>query len=103
MAETPVRHAQRLIGLQGPGIDAFLERELPWLAQRGIRTIVSIGGGTVAGYSALAREAGRRARGDRPGGEPLAAPDIEDRGRVFAREGSAAAEVIRLGALHHAL
>ncbi|GAA2384182.1 dihydroorotate dehydrogenase [Nonomuraea africana] len=92
MAETP-SGMLNAVGLQGPGIDAFLERELPWLAQRGIRTVVSIGGGTVAEYSALARRLT-----DAPGVTAievnLACPNIEDRGRVFARDGGAAAEVI---------
>ncbi|MFE3447968.1 dihydroorotate dehydrogenase [Nonomuraea sp. NPDC059194] len=92
MAETP-SGMLNAVGLQGPGIDAFLERELPWLAQRGIRTVVSIGGGTVAEYAALARRLT-----DAPGVTAievnLACPNIEDRGRVFARDGGAAAEVI---------
>ncbi|GAA2659478.1 MULTISPECIES: dihydroorotate dehydrogenase [Nonomuraea] len=92
MAETP-SGMLNAVGLQGPGIDAFLERELPWLAQRGIRTVVSVGGGTVAEYSALARRLT-----DAPGVTAvevnLACPNIEDRGRVFARDGGAAAEVI---------
>ncbi|MEV4892338.1 dihydroorotate dehydrogenase [Nonomuraea sp. NPDC055795] len=92
MAETPAG-LLNAVGLQGPGVDAFLERELPWLAQRGIKTIVSVGGGTVAEYAALARRLA-----DAPGVTAvevnLSCPNIEDRGRVFAREGGAAAEVI---------
>ncbi|MFI6477988.1 dihydroorotate dehydrogenase [Nonomuraea sp. NPDC050663] len=92
MAETP-SGLLNAVGLQGPGIDSFLERELPWLAQRGIRTVVSIGGGTVNEYSALARRLA-----DAPGVTAvevnLACPNIEDRGRVFAREGAASAEVV---------
>ncbi|MFI7446982.1 dihydroorotate dehydrogenase [Nonomuraea sp. NPDC049714] len=92
MAETP-SGLLNAVGLQGPGIDAFLERELPWLAQRGIKTIVSIGGGTVAEYSELARRLA-----DAPGVTALevnlSCPNMEDRGRVFAREGSTGAEVI---------
>ena len=92
MAETPSGMLNS-IGLQGPGVDVFLERELPWLAQRGIRTVVSIGGGTVTEYAALARRLT-----DAPGVTAvevnLACPNIEDRGRVFARDGGAAAEVV---------
>lgn len=92
MAETP-SGMLNAVGLQGPGIDAFLERELPWLAQRGMRTVVSVGGGTVAEYSALARRLT-----DAPGVSAvevnLNCPNIEDRGRVFARDGSASAEVV---------
>ncbi|WP_285703544.1 dihydroorotate dehydrogenase [Microtetraspora sp. NBRC 16547] len=92
MAETPSGMLSA-VGLQGPGVEVFAERELPWLAQRGARTIVSIGGGSVAEYTALAR---------RLAGAPgitavevnLSCPNVEDRGRVFARDGSAAAEVV---------
>lgn len=92
MAETP-SGMLNAVGLQGPGIDAFLERELPWLAQRGIRTVVSVGGGTVAEYSALARRLT-----DAPGVGAvevnLNCPNIEDRGRVFARDPGSSAEVV---------
>ncbi|MFI0416942.1 dihydroorotate dehydrogenase [Spongiactinospora sp. 9N601] len=92
MAETP-SGLLNAVGLQGPGIDAFLDRELPWLAHRGVRTVVSIGGGTVNEYGALARRLT-----DAPGVTAvevnLACPNIEDRGRVFARDGAAAAEVV---------
>src|SRR5207245_7888804 len=30
------------VGLQGPGVDAFLQRDLPWLLSRGARVVVSI-------------------------------------------------------------
>ena len=30
------------IGLQGPGIDAFLDKDLEWLRARGARAVVSI-------------------------------------------------------------
>jgi dihydroorotate dehydrogenase (NAD+) catalytic subunit len=87
-AETP-SGLLNAVGLQGPGIDAFLDRELPWLAERG----VTIGGGSVAEYGALARRLA-----DAPGVTAvevnLSCPNVEDRGRVFARDGAAAAEVI---------
>src|SRR5262247_4027884 len=43
MAETPSGMLNS-IGLQGPGIDALLARDLPWLLQHGARPIVSIAG-----------------------------------------------------------
>ena len=101
MAETP-SGMLNAIGLQGPGIDAFLERELPWLAQRGVKTVVSIAGGTVAEYTELARRLA-----DAPGVTAvevnLSCPNIEDRGRVFARDGSRRGRGDRLRALGHAL
>ncbi|GAB1817375.1 dihydroorotate dehydrogenase [Herbidospora sp. RD11066] len=92
MAETP-SGLLNAVGLQGPGIEAFLSRELPWLAERGVRTVVSIGGGSVAEFSALARKLT-----DAPGVTALevnlSCPNVEDRGRVFARDPSAAGEVV---------
>lgn len=46
------------VGLQGPGISGFLATELPWLAQRSTRTIVSIAGSTLGEYGELARRLG---------------------------------------------
>ena len=45
MAETPSGMLNS-IGLQGPGIDAFLIEDIPWLASQGARIIVSIAGET---------------------------------------------------------
>src|SRR3984885_5582975 len=42
------------VGLQGPGIDAFLQRDLPWLLSRGARVVVSIAGQTVREYGEIA-------------------------------------------------
>src|ERR687884_111231 len=53
MAETPSGMLNS-IGLQGPGIDAFLASDLPWLVERGARTVVSIAGGSVEDYAELA-------------------------------------------------
>ena len=54
MAETPSGMLNS-IGLQGPGIDQFLEVDIPWLTSRGVRTIVSISGETVDEFATLAR------------------------------------------------
>ena len=92
MAETPSGMLNS-IGLQGPGIEAFLQRDLPWLDERGARTVVSIAGSTVEEYVRLAQ----RLRG-RPGMTMLevniSCPNVEDRGTVFACDARAAADVI---------
>ena len=46
MAETPSGMLNS-IGLQGPGIAHFLEHNLPWLAGKHARTVVSIAGGSI--------------------------------------------------------
>ena len=45
-------------GGQNPGLQGFLAQELPWLAQRRVRTVVSVAGRTLADYAELARHAG---------------------------------------------
>jgi dihydroorotate dehydrogenase (NAD+) catalytic subunit len=93
MAETPSGMLNS-IGLQGPGIDAFLEHDLPWLAHRGARAVVSIAGGSVDDYAKLAA----RLRG-RPGlamvEVNISCPNVEDRGQVFACDPTAASAVVQ--------
>ena len=92
MAETPSGMLNS-IGLQGPGIDAFLDNDLSWLADRGARAVVSIAGGSVDDYAELAV----RLR-DRPGlamvEVNISCPNVEDRGQVFACDPRASAEVV---------
>ena len=54
MAETPSGMLNS-IGLQGPGIDVFLERDIPWLVENNAKVIVSIAGENVDEYGVLAR------------------------------------------------
>jgi dihydroorotate dehydrogenase (NAD+) catalytic subunit len=92
MAETPSGMLNS-IGLQGPGIDAFLEKDLAWLADRGARAVVSIAGGSVEDYARLAQ----KLRG-RPGltmvEVNISCPNVEDRGQVFACDPRAASGVV---------
>jgi dihydroorotate dehydrogenase (NAD+) catalytic subunit len=92
MAETPSGMLNS-IGLQGPGIDAFLARDLPWLAERGARTVVSIAGGSVEEYTRIAQ----KLRG-KPGltliEVNISCPNVEDRGQVFACNPRTAADVV---------
>jgi dihydroorotate dehydrogenase (NAD+) catalytic subunit len=46
------------VGGQNPGLQGFLATELPWYAQRGIRTVVSFAAGSLAEYGELARRVG---------------------------------------------
>jgi len=92
MAETPSGMLNS-IGLQGPGIDAFIDKDLAWLAARGARAVVSIAGGSVDDYSKLTQKLR---------GKPvsmievnISCPNVEDRGQVFACDPRAAASVIQ--------
>jgi dihydroorotate dehydrogenase (NAD+) catalytic subunit len=93
MAETPSGMLNS-IGLQGPGIDEFLRKDLAWLEKRGARAVVSIAGGSVEDYASLAQKLR---------GHPavsmievnISCPNVEDRGQVFACDPAAAAAVVR--------
>jgi dihydroorotate dehydrogenase (NAD+) catalytic subunit len=93
MAETPSGMLNS-IGLQGPGIDAFLAKDLPWLDEHDARAVVSIAGSSVEEYAALARML-RGARGVALLEVNISCPNVEDRGKVFACNPVAASEVIR--------
>ena len=92
MAETPSGMLNS-IGLQGPGIDAFLANDLAWLAERGARTVVSIAGRHTDEYVTLARKLA---------GHPavsmievnISCPNVESRGQVFACDAIASSRVI---------
>ncbi len=93
MAETPSGMLNS-IGLQGPGIDAFLEKDLPWLVERGARAVVSIAGGTVEEFGKLAGRV-RDAGGASMIEVNISCPNVEDRGQVFACDVRAAADVVQ--------
>jgi dihydroorotate dehydrogenase (NAD+) catalytic subunit len=71
------------IGLQGPGIDDFLENDLAWLNEKKIATVVSIAGNTVEEYAKLAYKL--KNRSDILAIEVnISCPNVEDRNKVFA-------------------
>lgn len=82
MAETP-SGMLNAIGLQGAGIGHFVEQELPWLAERGARVLVSIAGERVEEFAETAQ-----ALNGRPGvvgiEANLSCPNAANRGLVFA-------------------
>lgn len=92
MAETPSGMLNS-IGLQGPGIDAFLQRDLPWLLSRGARAVVSIAGSTVDEFTELATRLSD-ASGLTAVEVNISCPNVEDRGQVFACDPAAASAVI---------
>jgi len=92
MAETPSGMLNS-IGLQGPGIDAFLAHDLPWLVEQKARVIVSIAGETIEEYSTLARKL-RSASGISAVEVNISCPNVENRGLVFACDPDASRRVI---------
>lgn len=81
------------IGLQNPGIDAWLATELPWLRERGATVMLSVAGKTVGEYAALARKL-RGVEGLAAIEANISCPNVEDRGVVFACRESATGEAV---------
>jgi len=92
MAETPSGMLNS-IGLQGPGIDAFLAKDVPWLLEQKARVIVSIAGETIEEYSTLARKL-RSVSGISAVEVNISCPNVENRGLVFACDPDASRRVI---------
>ena len=87
------------VGLQGPGVAAWLDEELPGLAAAGARVVASIWGRRVDDFAAAA--AGLACAGATAGGGGLVAvevnvscPNVEDRSRMFAHSPAATAEAV---------
>ena len=92
MAETPAGMLNA-IGLQNPGVDRWLQRDLPWLQGKGAKVIASIAGSTVEEFREVARRL-RRATGVVAVEVNLSCPNVEHRGLVFACDPRASSEVI---------
>jgi len=92
MAETPSGMLNS-IGLQGPGIDAFIAKDIPYLIEQKARIIVSIAGETVEEYSTLARKL-RSVSGISAIEVNISCPNVENRGLVFACDPDASRRVI---------
>ena len=95
MAETPSGMLNS-IGLQGPGIDAFADEDLPWLASVGARVLASIAGGTPDEFAQVAtRLLSSPAVALVSGiGVNISCPNVASRGLVFAIDPLASAAVI---------
>jgi dihydroorotate dehydrogenase (NAD+) catalytic subunit len=81
------------VGLQGPGIHAWVDEDLPKLAARGARVVLSIWGQRVGDF-AKAAEIAAGAPGITALEVNVSCPNVEDRRRMFAHSASATAEVI---------
>ena len=93
MCETPSGMLNS-IGLQGPGIEEFIEVDLAWLEARGARTVVSIAGESVDEYGKLAQKL-RTVGGADAIEVNISCPNVSDRNQVFACDPEMAANVIQ--------
>jgi dihydroorotate dehydrogenase (NAD+) catalytic subunit len=81
------------VGLQGPGVERWLEDDLPELAARGARVVASIWGRSVDDYR-LAAELLAGAQGVTAVEVNLSCPNLEGRRSIFAHDPDLSAEVI---------
>ena len=94
------------VGLQGPGLEAWLERDLPALTAAKARVVVSIWGQSVDDYAQAAALLAQAAKGasEAPGAQSgsamvavevnVSCPNVEDRSRMFAHSESATRDVL---------
>ncbi|MGH9298015.1 MAG: dihydroorotate dehydrogenase [Acidimicrobiales bacterium] len=89
------------VGLQGPGVEAWAEHELPRLVEARARVVVSLWGRRVEEYGDAARLLAT-ALGHGPGAAErvvalevnVSCPNLEDRSRMFAHSPAATADAI---------
>ena len=89
VAEAPAGGMLNSVGLPGPGIDAWIERDLPALEARGARVIASIWGRTVEEFAAAAAPLKAVAHRLTAVEINLSCPNVEARGDVFAHSDAA--------------
>ncbi|MFP5377595.1 MAG: dihydroorotate dehydrogenase [Acidimicrobiia bacterium] len=82
------------VGLQGPGVEAWLERDLPALLATGARVVASIWGTSVEGYGKAAAMLAGAPAGVVAVEVNLSCPNVEERRAVFAHSPSATREAV---------
>ena len=82
------------VGLQGPGVHAWLEHELPALERTGARVVASIWGRTVSEFERAAELLGDAPPTVVAVEVNVSCPNLEDRSKMFAHSTSATFDVI---------
>ena len=82
------------VGLQGPGVEAWLEHDLPALLRTGARVVASIWGFTVEDYAKAAAMLADAPPAVVAVEVNLSCPNVEDRRHVFAHQPSATADAV---------
>ena len=98
IAETPSGMLNS-IGLENPGVEAFLRYELPWLHRQGARVIANIGGHSPAEYEEISRMLAG-AEGLDAIEVNISCPNLDHGGMFFGADPALAAEVVRLVRRH---
>ena len=86
------------VGLQGPGVEAWLERDVPALERAGARVVASIWGTSVDGYGKAAAMLAGAPECVVAVEVNLSCPNVEARRSIFAHSASATAEAISAAA-----
>jgi dihydroorotate dehydrogenase (NAD+) catalytic subunit len=84
------------VGLQGPGVEAWLEHELPALERTGARVVVSIWGRGVDEYRRAAEMLAAAPATVVAVEVNLSCPNLEGRRGIFAHDAELSAEVMRV-------
>lgn len=84
------------VGLQGPGIDAWLRDELPLLEESGATVVVSIWGRTVADFAQAAKMLSATSHAIVAVEVNISCPNVEDRSRMFAHSPRATRQVLEV-------
>ena len=95
VTEAPGGGMLNSVGLPGPGIDAWIERDLPALEARGARVIASIWGRSAEEYASAARPLKAVAHRLVAIEVNLSCPNVEARGSVFAHSEDATRDAMR--------
>jgi dihydroorotate dehydrogenase (NAD+) catalytic subunit len=83
------------VGLQNPGVAVWLDRDLPWLVERGVTVVASIWGRSVEDYRRVAAAIAAAPPGAIAAVEVnVSCPNVEDRGKMFAHAPDSAAAVL---------
>lgn len=96
MAETPSGMLNS-IGLQGPGIEAFVEQDLPWLKSVGARVLVSIAGNDAREFADVTRILRNSPAFDACVGVEvnISCPNVANRGLVYSCDPASTTEVLQ--------
>ncbi len=96
MAETPSGMLNS-IGLQGPGIDAFVDTDLAWLRRAGARVLVSVAGHEPEEFGLVTRVLRNCPSFEAVAGVEvnISCPNVANRGLVFACDPISTAQVVR--------
>ncbi|MGB7820278.1 MAG: dihydroorotate dehydrogenase [Ornithinibacter sp.] len=86
------------IGLQGPGIEAFVDHDLPWLRSVGARVLVSVAGNTAEEFGEVTERLVASPAYDAVVGVEvnISCPNVANRGLVFACDPVASERVVRI-------